>query len=395
MSALVSSADGKTKEWSARFIAHDTPVSLVAGQVVTVNLRVENVGLNKWLQGGNTPVHIGYKWLDASGEQALDFEDRRTGLPCDLYPRQEIVFGATLVAPRTTGSYKLQWDLVAEGVTWFGDPDNPPLVVPVSITDVPKNITGWRVESNLNVANVARALDGDPTTYWDAGALQTKGQWFRLNLGSPRLIDGIQILSPGKGFVTAFALHISADGHTWTEVARVESDNQYDVMVVFAPQMMQYAQITCLASAPSIWMISEILIHATNAWTASASHNDKLANNAIDNSAKTMWTSGEPQAPKMWFQIDLGHPEMVSGLALIAPNGEFPASYRVAVWNAGANRWQAVAEKLDNTEPLDITFDAIQTQFINIQLLQSSDHPWVIQYAHIVCEMERWLGPNT
>jgi hypothetical protein len=142
-------------------------------------------------------------------------------------------------------------------------------------------------------------------------------------------------------------------------------------------------------------MISEILIHSANAWTASASHNNQLASHAIDNRPETAWTSGEAQKPKMWFQIDLGNPEMVSGLALVAPNNQNPASYRVAIWNAGANRWQSVAEKLDNPEPLDVAFDAMQTQFINIQLLQPSDQPWSIQHAHVVCEMERWLGPNT
>ena len=393
--AAAIDVETKTKEWAARFIAHETPVCLVAGQVVSVNLRIENIGLTKWLQGGNNPVHVGYKWIDASGEQALDFEDRRTGLPSDLYPRQEIAFGATLVAPRTPGNYKLQWDLIAEGVTWFADADNPPLIVSVLITAVPKDITGWRVESNMNIAQVARALDGDPNTYWDAGVLQAQGQWFRLNLGVPRLIDGIQILSPGKGFPAAYALHISADGQAWTEVLRVDSDNQYDVMAVLAPQAMQYAQITLLGSAQSIWMISEILIHSANVWTASASHNVQLAGNAIDNRLGTAWTSGEAQKPKMWFQIDLGHPERVSGLALTAPDNQNPASYRVSIWNAGANRWQSVAEKLDNTDPLNVSFDAIQTQFVNIQLLQPGDYAWGIQHARIVCEMERWLGPNT
>lgn len=387
--------DGKTSDWSARFISHDTPVSLVVGQVVTVSLRIENSGMAKWLPGGNQPVHIGYKWLDASGAPALDFEDRRTGLPSELYPRQQVALGATLVAPRLPGTYKLVWDLIAEGASWFADAGNAPLVVPVLITATPRDITGWRVESNLNVAQTARALDGDPMTYWENGVLQAKGQWFRLNLGSPRLIDGIQILSPGKGFPSAYALHVSADGRTWTQMMQVDADNQYDVMAVSAPQVVQYVQITLLASAPSMWMISEILVHAATTWTATASHNSIAASHTIDNRVDTVWSSGEPQSPQMWFQIDLGHPEMVSGLTLTAPVEEWPASYRVAVWNAGANRWQTVAEKLDNGEQVEVVFNSIQTQFINIQLLKPSERVWTIQHARVVCEMERWLGPNT
>lgn len=388
-------SDGKTSEWSARFISHDTPVSLVVGQVVTVSLRIENNGMAKWLPGGEHPVHIGYKWLDASGARALDFEDRRTGLPSELYPRQQVALGATLVAPRFPGTYKLVWDLIAEGVSWFADAGNPPLTVSASITSVPTDITGWRVESNLNIAQTARAVDGNPMTYWESEGLQAKGQWFRLNLGTPRLIDGIQILSPGKGFPSAYTLHISANGREWTLVTQVDADNQYDVMAVIAPQMVQYVQITLLASAPSMWMISEILVHAATTWTATASHNPKSAGHTIDNRVDTVWSSGEPQSPQMWFQIDLGHPEMVSGLTLTSPGEELPVSYRVAVWNAGANRWQAVAEKLNNADQIDVAFDAIQTQFINVQLLKPGERAWTIQHARVVCEMERWLGPNT
>lgn len=383
-----------TDEWAVRFIAHDTPVSMVVGHVTTVNLRIENTGMSKWTQNGDQPVHIAYKWFDASGQPALEFQDRRTALPADIYPRQECTLGAALVAPPAPGTYTLQWDLIAEGVTWFCDAGNAPCVVPVFVTAVPKDITGWRVESNMNIAQVARALDGDPTTYWDANTLQVKGQWFRLNLGSPRLLDGIQLLSPGKGFPAAYALYISSDGRTWTEVARVAADNRYDVMAVFAPQATQYIQIHLLAPAPSIWMLSEILVHSSPAWTASASHNDKQAGCAIDNRGDTAWSSGAAQTPKMWFQIDLGQPETLSGVTLVAPAAENPASYRVAVWNAGANRWQAVAEKLSNTEMLDVNFEALQSQFINIQLLQPSDRPWSIQQVHLARELERWLGPQ-
>ena len=395
MSATINPSMTKTNEWAVRFIAHDTPVSMVVGQATTVNLRIENIGMIKWLQGGDQPVRVAYKWFDASGQPALEFEDRRTGLPADIYPRQESAFGAVLVAPTIPGTYKLEWDLVAEGVTWFVDADNAPLVVPIFVTAVPRDITGWRVESNMNIAQVARALDGDPMTYWDAGALQTKGQWYRLNLGTPRLIDGIQLLSPGKGFPAAYVLYISSDGRSWTEIARVDSDNQYDVMAIFAPQSTQYIQINLLAPASSIWMISEILVHSSPAWTASASHNDKQASFAIDNRGDTAWSSDAAQTTKMWFQIDLGHPEMISGVTLIPPADEHPASYRVAIWNAGANRWQSVAEKLSNAELVDVTFEAIQSQFINIQLLQPSERPWAIQHVRVAREMERWLGPQS
>jgi hypothetical protein len=395
MPAIINSSNPKPTEWAVRWIAHDTPARLVAGQPTTVNLHIENVGKVKWQHSGGSPVHIGYKWLTPAGAQALDVEDRRTGLPCDLYPRQQARFAAVLVAPQTPGVYQLQWDLVAAGRAWFADADPPPFVVPVTVTDAPTDIIGWRVESNMNIAAVARALDGDPMTFWDSGAPQARGQWFRLNLASPRSIDGIQFLSPGKGFPVSYALNLSADGHTWLQVARVESENPYDVMSIFAPHATQYAQIDLLGAPSASWKISELLVHPATAWTANASHNAKGASRAIDNRDATAWSSDAPQTQELWFSIDLGHPETISGLTLVSPAQATAASYRVAVWNASANRWHVVAEKLHNAEPVDISFDAIQTQFISVQSLRSSDRPWIIQHARIIREMERWLGPNT
>ncbi|MEW5721006.1 MAG: discoidin domain-containing protein, partial [Chloroflexota bacterium] len=142
------------------------------------------------------------------------------------------------------------------------------------------------------------------------------------------------------------------------------------------------------------WMISEILVHPATAWSANASHNARAAGRAIDNRAETAWASGAAQSPGMWFQLDLGRAEMVSGLTLSAPANENPAGFRITTWNASANRWQVVCERTNNAAPVDVSFTATQTQFINIQLTRASKLQWAIQHAHVAREMEAWLGPG-
>ena len=380
--------------WQVQFLAHDTPVSERAGQSIVVNLRLKNTGTQTWLQGDKSPVHIGYKWFDAAGQQQLDVEDRRTGLPSDVAPDQQVALGATLVAPKTPGDYNLRWDLVAEGVTWFADADSEPLVIPVHVTALPIDISGWRAEASANPTRVALALDGDPRTFWDSGTPQAPGQWFRLNLGAPRIIDGVQFLSPGKGFPTAYSLRVSGDGAQWIELARIAAEDAHDVLVIFAPMPIQYLQIDVLAASPANWMISEILVHSAAAWIARASHNAPAAGLAIDNQPDTAWSSNEPQAPAMWFQIDLGRVETVSGITLDGPENANPAGYRITTWNAAASRWQIAQEVTDNHAPVDVVFSATQTQFVNVQLLAARDQPWTIRHAHVIREMETWLGPS-
>lgn len=385
----------RDNNWQALFIGHDTPVCMNAGETTSVNLTVKNVGDNVWYQGGNIPVHVGYKWYNEQGQQQLDVDDRRTALRSDIPPGTTEVLGALLASPKTPGKYQLRLDLVAEGVTWFADTGNPPLVVPLSVTNVPRDITHWRAESNVNHAEVAFSLDGDPRTYWDSRTPQAPGQWFRLNLSAPRVISGIQFLSPGKGAPAGYCLRVSQDGANWTEIARTQSDNIYDVMAVFAPLTVKYAQIDLLApsAVPSDWMISEILIHPATLWTATASHNSAGAGKAIDNDPETLWSSNMSQMPGMWFQLDLGRVEIVSGLTLKAPADRNPFGFRISAWNAKASKWQIASEKTNNLDQVDVSFVATQTQFINIQLLKSFNKPWTIQEVRLIREMDTWLGP--
>lgn len=380
--------------WQVKFLAHDTPVSERAGQTITVNLQLKNSGANGWPQSGSNPVHIGYKWFDPGGQQQLDVEDRRTALPMDVLPGQEIALGAILAIPKTAGNYNVRWDLVAEGTTWFADAGGAPLVVSVTVTSLPVDVSGWRAEASVNPIPVALALDGDPRTCWDSGVPQSPAQWFRLNLAAPRIIDGVQFLSPGKGFPAGYTLRISADGSDWIEVARTAANNANAVMAIFAPQPVQYLQIDLLAPFLTSWMISEILIHSAAAWIARASHNAPAASQAIDNRPDTAWSSGAPQAPGMWFQIDLGRGETVSGIVLDAPASESPRGLRITTWNAAESRWQIACEVKDTHAPVDLVFAATQTQFINLQLLTRSDQPWTIQHAHVIREMDTWLGPS-
>jgi len=135
-------------------------------------------------------------------------------------------------------------------------------------------------------------------------------------------------------------------------------------------------------------------VHPALPWNVSASHNARAASRAIDNREETAWTSDAPQTPGMWFQLDLGRVETVSGLTLIAPHDAHPRGFRIALWNASANRWQVVCERANNRAPVDVAFPASQTQFINVQLTQASPRPWAIQQIQLTREMEGWLGPN-
>ncbi len=380
-------------EWGAEFIAHNTPAHLVVGQTVDVALRIANIGKRTWQTDGAHPVHIAYQWFTGNGAQQFSVQELRTALPQDVRPEDEIDFAASLAAPTSPGVYQLHWDLIAEGISWFADGGNPALVLPVSVTLVPTATTLWRAEASHNGASAILAIDGDLGSFWTNQARQTQGQWFRVDFGDARLMDGIAFRSPGHGYPFAYTVRVSNDGQLWRAVHAIAQGNSRDVVATFAPFEVRYAQIDLLAPHDEEWMVSEVQIHPCPAWNATASNNNEYAHNAIDDNPTTAWTTVDAQAPNMWFQLDLGRVESVSGLRLTPPKDEVPLGYRVSVWNQNAGGWQKIAEKQNNTEAINISFAPVQTQYLNIQLLQPFEIPFAIREARVTKAMTDWVGP--
>jgi len=380
-------------EWGAEFLAHNTPAHLTIGQTVDVALRIANIGKQTWEADGEHPVHVGYHWLTLHGAHISDVQELRTSLPGHVAPGEQVDFSAALAAPTTPGAYQLQWDLVAEGISWFADGSNQALVLPINVTEAPTPTTLWRAEASHNGASAIFAIDGDLASFWASHTRQAPGMWLRVDFGKPTLIDGVTFRSPGQGYPFGYTVRVSGDGQIWRTVGAVAQGNAQDVVATFAPFEVLYAQIDLVTPHESEWMISEIQVHPAPAWNATASTNNEYAQNAIDDNPTTAWTTIDAQVPNMWFQLDLGRIESVSGLRLTPPKDETPRGYRVSIWNNQAGGWQKIAEKLDNREPINISFAPVQTQYVNVQLLQPADIPFAIREARVKKAMTDWVGP--
>ncbi|MBD3872557.1 MAG: hypothetical protein IFK91_06520 [Acidobacteria bacterium] len=92
------------------------PRILAAGAEVRVNLELGNEGRRTWRADGSFAVS--YHWLDRDGA-IVDLEGRRTRFSREVGPGDTVEIDALLVAPKRPGNYRLQWDVVEEGVCWF------------------------------------------------------------------------------------------------------------------------------------------------------------------------------------------------------------------------------------------------------------------------------------
>jgi mono/diheme cytochrome c family protein/glucose/arabinose dehydrogenase len=157
------------------------------------------------------------------------------------------------------------------------------------------------------------------------------------------------------------------------------------------------------------WHTTELLaslprpLVTDSGWKLSASHNDAIAGQAL---TLNPWTTGHPQTPGMWLQIELPRPVTLTEIQFESPplpvdttpavpgaptrtgGGRgataptvpgFPRGYEVEVSPDGTN-WTQVARGTGGEMLTDINFDPVQARFVRIrQTGEARDVPWSVR----------------
>ncbi len=101
------------------------PRVMTAGSVSVVELVLHNDGSRTWTTDGS--MAAAYHWLGREGGgvrpngQGVYWEGRRTLFPTAVRSGDTVALDVAVVAPDRPGLWRLQWDLVEEGVCWFSD----------------------------------------------------------------------------------------------------------------------------------------------------------------------------------------------------------------------------------------------------------------------------------
>jgi hypothetical protein len=112
----------------------DSPVKLRTGQKQIIQVKVKNASDVLWYArgaaGNNAPSNkfylaVGDRWFGADGEKLITDMDGRHGLDRDLKPGEETEVPLLITAPKDSGDYVLEIDLVQEQVAWFHDKGSP------------------------------------------------------------------------------------------------------------------------------------------------------------------------------------------------------------------------------------------------------------------------------
>ena len=116
-------------------------------------------------------------------------------------------------------------------------------------------------------------------------------------------------------------------------------------------------------------------------WVLTASHSrdsEGPVTNAIDGSTDTRWTSGQKQAPGMYFQVDLGSVTDINGIQLDGgPEGtDYPRGYEVLVSNDGVDFSNMIASGSPSGRRTIIDFPTVATRYLRIVQTGSDVFRW-------------------
>ena len=116
---------GVLRHFVARLALEDAPQVCQRSTELTFRLHMENVGLARWPSSGDAVTEKGAVFLGAhlllANEEEIAWDYGRARLPHDLEPGETADIEIKLQAPAATGRYIVEFDMVAEHVTWFED----------------------------------------------------------------------------------------------------------------------------------------------------------------------------------------------------------------------------------------------------------------------------------
>jgi tRNA (mo5U34)-methyltransferase len=120
-----ASAPPALKHFLAQLTLKEAPRTARVSAELTFQLQVENIGLARWPASGEPgtnkgAVHLGSHLL-RENEEEVDWDYGRARLPRDLEPGETADLELSVRLPDNPGRYIVEFDMVAEHVTWFED----------------------------------------------------------------------------------------------------------------------------------------------------------------------------------------------------------------------------------------------------------------------------------
>ncbi|MEQ1506481.1 MAG: NBR1-Ig-like domain-containing protein [Myxococcota bacterium] len=161
----VTAPTGPTAEDAATIEGSDLPTALACGETRDVTVTVRNTGAATW-------THDAHKLGAVGDEDPLHPGDVRVWLPegVEVLPGGVHDFTFPLVAPSVAGTYRTDWQMVHEGVQWFGETVGADVVVACDPVEARTGVVSLDGNSLVDDQGLFNAVGA--TMFWAAWAYE-------------------------------------------------------------------------------------------------------------------------------------------------------------------------------------------------------------------------------
>lgn len=182
-------ATEQDSDWYQLSLQVPEKLSLAAGQTTNVPVVLTNRGSLLWSSQAEKPFRLGGQWYAEEGSKQPG--ELRWDLARDVEPGQTLTMTVPLVAPSRAGSYFLEWDVVQEGVAWFGSKTGSQTVSRVLVRPAGEAV-GFVPDDKEAPATISRGAPiPDRGTLWGAALqLVSERPWLGIGLDNFRLTYG-------------------------------------------------------------------------------------------------------------------------------------------------------------------------------------------------------------
>lgn len=136
---------------AATLVSQSVPTQMVSGMSYPVSMSFKNTGTATWTAAAS------YNLGAQTPRDNTTWGTHRATLSTSVPQNSTATYSFTAKAPATAGSYKFQWQLVQDGVAWFG-PLSPLVTINVIDTAIKGNVdgvisnslNGWACSTHIN-----------------------------------------------------------------------------------------------------------------------------------------------------------------------------------------------------------------------------------------------------
>jgi len=162
---------------SASIVSANVPVGVLPGQTFNATITFKNEGTSSWTNNGANAYKLGSQ----SPQDNTTWGTNRVLLPSSPIPSgQNVTFTFPATAPVTPGNYTFAWQMVQEGVQWFGTTFSTTVHVGNSAAVVSANVKSIVSTGETFTATITMKNDGG-TVWTNNGATP-----YRLSSQSPQ-----------------------------------------------------------------------------------------------------------------------------------------------------------------------------------------------------------------